>query len=462
MRDDHDFDDYVVARWTSLVSTVVGLGSPTDEAEEVVLATLVRLRPRWRRLRQSEDVDVAVHRELLVAHSRTASTEAAEDAPLSLSDQEPSVPPTPDAIRTLVRRSRARRLRIGLAAAAALALVGALTGWLLTLSTPAESGLAPARTTAADNPAPVAWFANGALHLDQVVIELPPLRGLVVIADGAVYVDRRGAVVQVDARGRRARVGTTTPGSRIEVAEDRSFVVWTDPGEGAAPRPALVVLDVASGEVTDRHPLAPGRVAGQVAGAGPMGVIAVEAGRVIYRDAGGTSSWRPGDERSAPVSEGRLVDTASGTSVVRAADDTLLVHPAGSGDPDDPADPAHPADAWPIAGVDAELSTDGRRVLTREADRLSIYGTVRIYDTRTGAALPTGIGPQDRVITASLGPGDTVTYLVARAQDQPRPGSFVRLSFVGPWQLRTCSVTTGRCTLRTKVASSGSAPILTP
>ncbi|WP_372728463.1 hypothetical protein [Nocardioides sp.] len=454
MREDGDFDAYLAARWRTLVQSLVERGCSVPEAERIALEALVRLRPRWRTVRAAGDVDAAVHHELDAgverrrrARRRRRVAEATPGAapgghlPPQLAGQ---VPPTPQAIAREVRARRRRARRTATAVTVALLLVAGLTGWLLARDTTGARQLARAPTSAGINPAPVAWYANGSLHLDRVVIELPPMRDLALVSGGAVYVDADDTVVLVDVLGRRTRLGSTDPDSRVGVSTDRRRLFFLD-----ARSAELVSLDVATREVEDRWAVVPAE--GPPSAETTPALLAVDGDQVFYRDATGTRAWTPGEPDTAPVAP-HLLDAAGGVRAFADPGERSVVWLAPGGG----ASPVR------VIGADAQLSEDGRRVLTRAKDDLSVFGTVRIHDVRTGRPLPTGLGSDDRVITARLGPRDTVTYLVARAQDQPRPGSFVRLSFAGPWQLRTCAIATGRCTVRAKIRSSGPPPLLAP
>ncbi|WP_395659747.1 sigma factor-like helix-turn-helix DNA-binding protein [Nocardioides sp.] len=64
--DDSDFAAYLAARWPFLVRTVVLLGSPQPEAEEVASTALARCHTGWRQVREADDVDAHVYRMLLL------------------------------------------------------------------------------------------------------------------------------------------------------------------------------------------------------------------------------------------------------------------------------------------------------------------------------------------------------------------------------------------------------------
>lgn len=60
-----DFSAYVAARRTRLVRTVVLLGCPQADAEDVVQTALLRCLRSWRRVRRADHPDAYVHRVLV-------------------------------------------------------------------------------------------------------------------------------------------------------------------------------------------------------------------------------------------------------------------------------------------------------------------------------------------------------------------------------------------------------------
>ena len=95
-----------------------------------------------------------------------------------------------------VRSRRRRLLRRTTAGAAALLLVVAGVGWFLQR----EEGPS-GEVRQAENPLPVAWYADGRLHLDGLTVEVRPVVDLVAVPDGVVMTDDRGAVVMADDQG---------------------------------------------------------------------------------------------------------------------------------------------------------------------------------------------------------------------------------------------------------------------
>lgn len=500
-----DFADFLGARWPAMVHTLVLLGVPSGVAESVVADALGVCRRSWPRLRALSDTDVAAYRELLdalAARRRTswwegASTEcvlpaeveaeldrltAGERLSLVLEhvagldaqqvaevlDQPAGAPvagrlgelvhrcanelpvaPVPEA-RTLVPGSRpggARRRVTLLAVVVLMGLMGVLVWSGLRDDAPTPTGLGPAPYAPSARTAEVAWYANGELHLRDVVLRLPALRHLVEVGGGAVYGDQAGRVVLVCTDGTRALLGTKDPEMPIAVSPAAGWVAWVDQ---AGTSPQLVVYDVAARAVLASLAL-PVR---QRQDARP---IAIDGGRVYYADAAGEHVWDPESAAGSPVGtveEEKLLDVSSGSRVVQ-----YLVNAVRTAVPFSTRAIVEP-------GVGAELSDDGNLVLTRTPEDGSGFGRVRIFDNRSGAPVATGLDDEAEVAIAARlsGPGDpedprsAVTYIVARLQDHPddvRAGTFV-----GPLELRRCSLGTGRCTTLERFRDAGSTPLL--
>ncbi|MCB0895090.1 MAG: hypothetical protein H6529_09455 [Nocardioides sp.] len=106
--DDADFAAYLAARWGFLVRTLVLLGCPQPEAEELVRDGLARCHSGWRRVRESDDVDVHVHRTVLDGWHRRgrrrtpgAAADAAEAAAQAAAE---AVQQAPDATEQVLLR----------------------------------------------------------------------------------------------------------------------------------------------------------------------------------------------------------------------------------------------------------------------------------------------------------------------------------------------------------------------
>jgi RNA polymerase sigma-70 factor (sigma-E family) len=62
---DADFAAYMAARWPFLVRSLVLIGCPRDEAEDVVQSGLARCFSAWDRVRKADDIDAYVYRTVL-------------------------------------------------------------------------------------------------------------------------------------------------------------------------------------------------------------------------------------------------------------------------------------------------------------------------------------------------------------------------------------------------------------
>lgn len=435
-RDDSEFTAYLAARWPALVRTLVFLGHPEQESHSIALDALVRIYPDWTRLHREEDVDVAVYREVLDARDR--HLRRTRDAVAAADEVPPAVPPglteqaerreevaaalaamspgdrmvvvleyvaelsedqvadvldshvgahprladadvrlalegvqvEPLPAREVVERSRARRRRswtrtVGVAATLVV-LVGGV-GWVLGRD---DSG----KVTTATNPLPFAWYADGALHLAEVTVEVRPVDQLVTVPDGVVMSDDRGEVTMVESSGELVRIGETIPGTALVVEPDNGWVAWVDPGGGD---PELVVHDTRVGEEVGRRSLVvPSAGDGQaVGGDGP---IAIDDDRVYYSTAQSDFVWTPipGD---AFALSGSLADTADGARMSNAPGGYLLqAQPFLSG--------------FTVSGTQGRLTPDGRYAF------VVVDEEVVVYDVDSGRQVEQMYSPSDRVV----------------------------------------------------------------
>lgn len=416
-RDDSEFTAYLAARWPALVRTLVFLGHSGREAHSIALDALVRIYPDWSRLRREEDVEVAVYQEVLDARDRhlrrTRDTVAeATEPPLAIppgleepverreevaaalaamspddrmvvvlehvaelsEDQIADVldthvgahPQLADAdvrlalqgvqvepllAREVAERSRARRRRTwtrALGVVAALGVLVAGVGWVLGRDDSPE-------VTPATNPLPVAWYADGTLHLAEVKVEVPPVDQLVTVPDGVVMSDGRGAVTMVESSGDLVKIGETVPGTALVAEPDNGWVAWADPGAGD---PELVVHDTRVGEEVGRRSLAvPGEEGDQpVESTGP---IAIDDDRVYYSTHQSDFVWTPipGD---AFALSGSLADTADGARMSHAPGGYLLqAQPFLSG--------------TMVSGTQGRLTPDGRYAFVVADEDVEVY-----------------------------------------------------------------------------------------
>ncbi len=114
----HDFSDYVAARWTRLVRAAVLLGCSESEAEDLVQTALERCLMKWRKVQRADDRDAYVHRVLvntLISSRRRRWTgeQPSADLPERPSqDETTSIDDIDAVVRALGLLSRDQRLAI--------------------------------------------------------------------------------------------------------------------------------------------------------------------------------------------------------------------------------------------------------------------------------------------------------------------------------------------------------------
>ena len=92
MRRGDEFATWLVARWPSLVRTLVFLGHRQDDAERLASEGEARALPGWDREAREGDVEVHVWRSVLQQRTRALRHEA----PAPGTEPEPLAPPGPD------------------------------------------------------------------------------------------------------------------------------------------------------------------------------------------------------------------------------------------------------------------------------------------------------------------------------------------------------------------------------
>lgn len=350
-------------------------------------------------------------------------------------------PPVAAIVATARAERRRRQRRVG----------GVLTALLLVVGLGAYVGARPGpgpssrpAVVAVDNPAEAAWWANDVLHLAHVAVELPRVEDLVGLGDGAVIGNEDGDVQLVSADGELTTIGHKLPGAPLAAAADQGLVAWVDPGDRS---PRLVLYDTSSRHVVatlDLQYRGP-RWDELDEGNHP---IAIDRDTVYFADQFGDWRWRPPYDAPEQVDRRGLVDVSSAV-VLRQLDTRTL----------DVVQPFFSVDHELVGAAGAQLSPGGEYVLTHLADR-GPFGPVRIYDARSGDRLWTGLRPGDQVLDVSLGPDDEVTYVTAHRADQPKAGEFVRMSFTGPYELRTCHLGERTCFRVVRFPHTGALPVL--
>jgi hypothetical protein len=284
---------------------------------------------------------------------------------------------------------------------AAVVVIAGLT-WVGSRSQEEPPQPAPPDVVESANPAAIAWYAGGKLHLDDVTVELPPLTDLVEVGDGAVYGDREGTVAFVAADGTRTVIGEKVAGAPLVGSDQDGWAAWVDP---RGDQPALVVYDVVKGEALGRLELpSPG------AGSQDLDVgsypIAIDQDHVFYRTEQGYFAWEPPDEEPALLARRDLLDAASATKVYGRGRRIDMVQGIFTV-------------SFVRPGAGADLSFGGNFVLTRAPGEWEPGVPFRpiLYDTRTGLSLETGVGPDELVIDAAFGAEQDVVYVVGLAAD---------------------------------------------
>lgn len=348
------------------------------------------------------------------------------------------------------RRARAtrtrRRRRVSTVLGAALFVVTVGTALSVRGSGSGEPVLDTPSVVAVDNPAPAAWWANDVLYLHHAAVGLPRVSDLVDLGDGAVIGDEAGAVVLVSPGGRLTPIGHKVADAPLVASPERGLVAWVDPRES---RPRLVIYDAVTHEVraTLTLPADGPRRDELAAGSHP---IALDRETLYFADLQGDWRLRPPYDSPEKVDAGGLVDVASAV-VLRQVDDRTL----------DVVQPFFSVDHLLRGSTGARLSPDGNYVLTQlGTPGQGSMKTVRIYDARSGDRVWTGLRSGDQVLATSVGADDLATYVVAHRADQPAAGEYVRMSYTGPYELRTCHLAVHTCTRVVRFPHTGALPVL--
>ena len=363
-----------------------------------------------------------------------------------------TLPPPLEAFRRRAAgelRRRRRRSVLGTTAAVGV-LVLAVAGWLGTRPGEDATVATPPVVTMVENPANVAWWAEGQLHLANVAVAVPQahhvVTDLVEINGGAVYGDDTGAVAFVGDDGEVTRIGTKAPGAPLVASDETGWVAWVDP-RGRSPE--LVVYDLTAREVLARRAVSDPDPDGGGAGVGSR-PIALDGDQVFYATPDGDRAWTVPDGGTEPVEPAGLLAVASATRVWQLDPATIrIVQPFFS-------------ISFDRIGTGATISPDGNRVLThtfgvREGGS---FGTVHLYDARSGESLWTGLARRDVPIAATLGPENEVSYLVEPRAERPHHDDFVRQSSSSPYELRSCDQESRQCRSVTQLPRVETLPVL--
>ena len=479
-RDDNEFTAYLAARWPALVRTLVFLGHTEQDAHAVALDALVRIYPDWSRLQREEDVEVAVYRELLDARGRhlrhgargrgpaaapappapppglVEQAERREEVEAALAQMTPgdrmvvvlesvaelsddqvadvldthvgarpqladadvrlaleAVPVDPLRAQEVAERSQARRRRLW----ARVGVVGAVILVLVLGGNWVSARLDAVGDIERDaNPLPVAWYANGKLHLTDVTVGVRPVLQLVSVPGGVVLSNDEGQVLLVEDDGDQQQIGDTVTGTPLVVEQDNGWVAWADPGAGD---PELVVFDTRVGDEVGRRSLA-GLGTGGGQPVGESGPIAIDEERVHYRIRDQDFAWEPVPGDTFGLA-GELVDMADDASISGGHGlHQLLVR-------------AQPyAAPRSVIGDDARLTPDGRYVMAVVDDDLTVY------DTATAQEVPRMHSPSDEAMSWTYAGDDTFLVTVLHKLQDKRYQDMLQMPDQGDYRIYEC------------------------
>jgi hypothetical protein len=185
-------------------------------------------------------------------------------------------------------------------------------------------------------------------------------------------------------------------------------------------------------------------------GGGGSHPIALDQHKVYYATPDGDLAWTVPDGETERVRPDGLLAVARGKRVWQVDPTTIrMLQPFFSVSFDRP-------------GTGAEISADGTRVLTHTfgTGQGGSFGTVHLYDTRSGESLWTGLTRRDVPIAATLGPETEVSYLVEPRAERPHNDDFVRQSASSPYELRTCDHEAHQCRSVTQLPRVETTPVL--
>ena len=425
MRSDADLMGYVGARWPSLVREAVLLGCPPEQAPAAVTEALARCRGDWARAHREEGVEELVRDELARACARRPRSAASEAERSEQADQLAVLsPPSLDELRDLQRARQVMTARRALAVLVPIVLVVAGLTWWTTRDTneEQEKQLGPAALTRAENPAgSVTWWANGELHLDHVVLAVDGLRDMTRLGNGVVYGDDEGRVVHVAEDGGRTVLGHKDPDVPVAATDETGLAAWFDPEARK-----VVAVDASSGDVVRRT------------GVGDRPRVVAVDGDVLYLvGEGGTRALlQTGPDTEVPISPAGLLDVRSRIRAFQVNESTIQVVQS------------YFNVSFNLPGRGASLSPDGNFVVSRIGEGDDVESVV--YDTRSGAELPTGLATTDVVLAAAAGQGATVAFVVAQGG----------LESGRDLQLRICDLRASLCRIVERIPDVGSTPVL--
>lgn len=344
--------------------------------------------------------------------------------------------PPVDAAIAQAHAIRRRQRRVATRCAVVVVVAIAALTWATTRPAdeePPEPGIPD--VVPSPNPAEIAWYAGGQLHLDAVAVELPQLTDLVEIDEGAVYGDRSGNVAHVAADGTRTMIGQKVAGTPLVGSDQAGWVAWVD-ARGDVPQ--LVVYDVVAGRLLDQLSLPPG----------DSRPIAIDQGDVVYATPDGDFTWTPLGSEPERLDRSGLLDSASATRVYqedRHIETVQLVFNVH----------------FVRRGEGASLSAGGNYVLTRAPSDWRAGAPFRplLYDARDGDQLASGVGPDELALDASFGAEHDLVYVVGRIADLAAGADLDGVD-APLLTLRSCELGTGDCHDVVLLPRAGEQPLL--
>ena len=291
-------------------------------------------------------------------------------------------------------RRRRRRSVAGTTAALALVLL-VVVAWQATRPGGGTTAATRPVVTMIENPADVAWWADGQLHLANVTVAVPlahhVVTDLVEINGGAVYGDDTGAVAFVGDDGEVTRIGTKTPAARLVASDESGWVAWVDP-RGRSPE--LVVYDLTARGLLARRtlPRPDPRLDGAGAGNRP---IALDRDELYYADPGRRLAWTVPDGGTRAGAAGRAARRGRRRPGVAARTRRRIGSCSRS---------STSASSAPAPAPSCRPTRPCAHPTVRGRASGGSFGTVRLYDVRSGESLWTGLTRRDVAVAATLGP----------------------------------------------------------
>ena len=505
--DDDDFAAYVAARWPSLVRSLVLIGLPPAQAEDVALTGLARCRTAWRGLQDVDDVDARVYGTVFDGRPRTPPPrivvpvdDPSEAEQLRQQLEEQLAPLTPEQREPVVLRFVAGLDEVQVADVLDLPVgtVAARVADGLARIEPAALRTETAFRTAAGSvdvsPLPYDGVVERARQQRRRrlrVIGASVAAGLVVLG-GATWLAERPEkptapdaaevvpalnpldITWYDGRLHLRRVTVDLPGltSVAGVGESAAFIDTDGTVGVVSPAGAVETVGrsgpgsrlLGSGENGWVAWLEPGGNCSRW-GVGALGVaeargstaadpgtrlVAIDQNRVYAEDATSAFAWQPTTAEPEVLPVGDLADVGSATRVYQHGHRIEMVQPFFSV-------------SFTRPGQGAIVSPGGNFVLTSTSGSPVGTGapyTPQIYDTRSGDGVPSGVSAREVVVDAAFGNNHEVDYLVAKVADLQGvdlDGARARL-----YVLRTCELEANVCSDVVPVRSAGDRPMLAP